>query len=98
VSVSKRREMEKEDNVGMGKVATTCKKNKNEDRFPLLRNSSGKFQFGSGSGSATTRKRATGPMDKIFQQEKREEVDLTIGFFFLSQLHFIQCCTVSFVY
>jgi hypothetical protein len=25
---------------------------------------------------------AAGPMDKIFQREKREEVDLTIGFFF----------------
>jgi hypothetical protein len=49
-------------------------------------------RFGSGTAIQRTRKRpplSGGQMDKIFQQEKREEVDLTIGFFFLSQLHFI---------
>jgi hypothetical protein len=96
VSVSKRREMEKEDSVGLGKVAAACKKNKNEDPLPFVRNSSSQFQFGSGNGSATqqARKKATGPMDKIFQQEKRDEVDLTIGFFstsFHSMLHGLLC-------
>jgi len=43
MSVSKRREMEKEDDVGLGKVAVTYKKTKNEDPFPFLRNSSSKF-------------------------------------------------------
>jgi hypothetical protein len=89
--------MEKEDNVGLGKVATTSKKNKNEDPLPFLRNSSSKFQFGSGSATQQARKRAVGPMDKIFQQEKRDEVDLTIGFFFSistsfhSMLHGLLC-------
>jgi len=66
-------------------VATTSEKTKNEDPLPFLRKPSSKYPFG--GGTATTRKRpAMGPMDKIFQQERRDELDLTIGFFFLSHL------------
>ena len=93
VNASKRRELEREAHVGEGIMATTSRRTKNEDPLPFLRKSSSNFQFGSGSrsGSATqqARRRAAGPMDKIFQQEKQDEVDLTIGFFFLSQLHSI---------
>jgi hypothetical protein len=48
VIAPKRREMEKEDGVGLRKVAASCKKTKNENPLPFLRNSSSKFQFGSG--------------------------------------------------
>jgi hypothetical protein len=86
VSASKTREMAKEDVVGLGKVAATSKKFQNDDPLPFLKKPSSNFKFGSGSETQVTeqaRKRgATGPMDKIFQQEKREEVDLTIDFFF----------------
>jgi hypothetical protein len=62
-------------------VATTSRKTKNEDPLPFLRKPSSKHPFG--GGSATTRKRsAMGPMDKAFQQERRNELDLTIVFFF----------------
>jgi hypothetical protein len=81
VSASKRRELEREANVGEGIVAATSRKTKNEDPLPFLRKPSSKHPFG--GGSATRRKRhAMGPMDKIFQQERRDELDLTIGFFF----------------
>jgi hypothetical protein len=62
--------------LGEGIVATTSRKTKNEDPLPFLRKPSSKHQ-------------AMGPMDKIFQQERRDELDLTIGFFFLSQLHIL---------
>ena len=86
VSASKKREMAKNDVIGLGKVATTSKKIQNDDPLPFLKKPSSNFKFGSGSATQVTqqaRKRgAAGTMDKIFQQEKREEVDLTIGFFF----------------
>lgn len=67
----------------MAKVVVTSKKNKNEDPLPFLRKSNNKFPFESfGGGQATKRKvMALDPMDKIFQKEKREELDLTIAFF-----------------
>jgi hypothetical protein len=81
VDASKRRELEREANVGKGIVAATSRKTENEDPLPFLRNPSSKHPIG--GGSATTRKRhAMGPMDKIFQQERRDELDPTIGFFF----------------
>jgi hypothetical protein len=81
VGASKQRELEREANVGEGIVAAASRKTKNEDPLPFLRNPSSKHLIG--GGSATTRKRhAMGPMDKIFQQERRDELDLTIGFFF----------------
>jgi hypothetical protein len=81
VSASKRKELERVANVGEEIVAATSRKTKNEDRLPFLRKRSSKHPFG--GGSAATRKRpAMGPMDKIFQQERRDELDLTIGFFF----------------
>jgi hypothetical protein len=63
--------MEKEDSVGLGKVATKSKKNKNEDPLPFLRKPSSRF--GSGTAIQPARKRPTpsgGPMDKIFEQER----------------------------
>ena len=49
-----------------------------------MRTSSNKFPFETfGRGELAKRKAtALGPMDKIFQKEKREELDLTIAFFF----------------
>jgi hypothetical protein len=91
MSTSKRREMSKKDAVGLGKVATTSKKIQNDDPLPFLKKPSNNFKFGSRSATQVTqqaRKRgAASPIDKIFQREKREEVDLTIGFFFF--LNFI---------
>ena len=83
MSVSKQKELEREANVGEGIVAVASRKTKNEDPLPFLRKPSSKHPFG--GGSAATRKRpAMGPMDKIFQQERRDELDLTIGFFSIS--------------
>jgi hypothetical protein len=81
MSAPKRSELEREANDGEGIVAATSRKTKNEDPLLFLRKPSSKHPFG--GGSAATRKRpAMGPMDKIFQQERRDELDLTIGFFF----------------
>ena len=78
--------MEKEANVGVARVDASSKKTKNDDPLPFLRESSNEFpfeSFGWGVGQATKRKAvALGPMDKIFQKEKRDELDLTIVFFF----------------
>ena len=80
--------MEREDHVGLGKVEATSNTQKNEDPLPFLRKLSKTRPPLSGYGSEVnthpTRKRSTpsGPMDRIFQQEAREEVDLTIAFFF----------------
>jgi hypothetical protein len=82
VSASKRRELEREANVGERIMATASKKTKNENPLPFLRKSSSNYPFGSGSVVQATKKRAMGPMDKILQQEKRDDIDLTIGFFF----------------
>ena len=83
MNASKRRELEREANVGKGIVAAASRKTKNENPLPFLRNPSSKHPIG--DESATTRKRhAMGPMDKIFQQERRDELDLTIGFFSIS--------------
>ena len=80
--------MEREDHVGLGKVAAASQK-KEDDPLPFFRKSSStKTPFppsihGRGD-TYQTRKRQSvgGPMDRIFQQEAREEVDLTIAFFF----------------
>ena len=84
ISFNQRKELEKEDAVGLGNVAATSKKkSKHDDPLPFLRNTSSRF--GSGSEIQPTKKRAAqsyGPMDKIFQQETRQEVDLTVAFFF----------------
>ena len=59
------------------------KQNKNDDPLSFLRKSSNKFPFESFSGGQAAKRKATalGPVDKIFQKEKREELDLTIAFF-----------------
>eukprot|EP00253_Pinus_taeda_P018342 PITA_18342 len=76
--------MEKEANVGMAKVVATSKKNKNDDPLPFLRKSSNKFPFESFGGVQAAKRKvvALGPMDKILQKEKWEELDLTVAFFF----------------
>jgi hypothetical protein len=64
VSASKRRELEREANVGEGVVAVASRKTKNEDPLPFLRKPSRKYTFG--GGTATTRKRpAMGPIVEI---------------------------------
>ena len=75
--------MGKEDQEGLGNVATTSKK-KNEDPLPFLRKPSTiRPPFPpSRDDPHLAKKRPSGPMDKIFQQEAQEEVDLTIAFFF----------------
>ena len=77
--------MGKEDQEGLDKVATTSKK-KNEDHLPFVRKpSSIQPPFPPSKGDtypARKRPSSSGPMDKIFQQEARQEVDLTIAFFF----------------
>ena len=64
-------------------------KEKEDDPLPFLRKSSStKTPFppsihGRGDTYQTRKRQSTGgPMDRIFQQEAREEVDLTIAFFF----------------
>ena len=83
MSVTQRREVGKEDQQGLWNVAATSKKN-DEDPFPFLRKPSTIQPPFPPSESDThpAKKRPSGPMDKIFQQEAREEVDLTIAFFF----------------
>jgi hypothetical protein len=88
VSAEKRALMEREDIVGLGNVVAMSSKQKNEDPLPFFRTPYS--IFGSGFDMPTPKNRASsthGPMDKIFQQEKRYEVDLTIAFFFF--LNFI---------
>eukprot|EP00253_Pinus_taeda_P035917 PITA_35917 len=84
VLLQKRKEMEKEFIVGMENVAAKSRKTKNEDPLPFLRKGSTKFPFESSIGGQAAKRRAItlGPMDKIFQKEKQEELDLTIAFFF----------------
>jgi hypothetical protein len=80
-------------------VAATSRKNKNEDPLPFLRKSSS--GFGSGTAIQPARKREAtsgGPMDKIFHQERRDEVDLTIGFFcYLNFISFNVAQSLSFI-
>jgi len=83
-NATKRKEMEREDNIGLGKVATASRKDKKEDSLPFLRKPSSKF--GSGIAIQPTRKRPTpsgGSIDKIFQQEKRRLI-LPLGNFSIS--------------
>eukprot|EP00253_Pinus_taeda_P032925 PITA_32925 len=56
----------------------------NEDPLPFLRKATTKFPFKSSTstGGQASKRRVLGPMDKIFQKERREELDLTIAFFF----------------
>ena len=83
--------MEKEQSIGEANVAAKSKKSKTDDPLPFLRKSSSKFPFETSSRGELAKRKATvvGPMDKIFQKEKREELDLTIAFFFLSELHIL---------
>ena len=82
--------MEKEDHVGQGKVAATRKTQHNEDSLSFLRKLSSyrppPSQYESEVDTYLTRKTkrptTSGPMDKIFQQEAQEEMNLTIAFFF----------------
>ena len=84
IELPQRKELEKEQFVGAATVASKSKQNKNDDPLPFLRKSSNKFPFDSFSRAQSAKRKTTtvGPMDKIFQKEKREELDLTIAFFF----------------
>ena len=89
VNATKRRQLEREDEVGLGRVEAASKKQKNDDPIPFLRKPSTAMpskasKYGSGVATEATKKRGylTGPMDKIFKQEAREEMDLTIAFYF----------------
>ena len=74
--------MGKEDQEGAGNVAAASKK-KDEDPLSFLRKPSTIWPpFPPGGDPHLAKKRPSGPMDKIFQQEAQEEVDLTIAFFF----------------
>eukprot|EP00253_Pinus_taeda_P010810 PITA_10810 len=68
----------------MENVVSKSRKPKNEDPLPFLRKATTKFPFESSIGGQAAKRRAIalGPMDKIFQKERREELDLTITFFF----------------
>ena len=72
VSVTQLRDLEREDNVGMGKVAAASKRQKNEDPLPFLRKPSStrpsKYASEVDIRPMATRKRPNlgGPMDKIF--------------------------------
>ena len=91
VFVAKRKEMEKECNVGVARVVASSKKTKNDDPLQFLNKTSSKFpfeSFGGGVGQAAKRKEvALGPMDKI---RKRNEKSLISPLhFFLSKLHIL---------
>ena len=79
--------MGKEDQEGLGNVAATRNK-KDEYPLPFLRKSSAiQPPFPPSIGDTHLSKKrpssgGIGPMDKIFQQEAREEVDLAIAFLF----------------
>ena len=75
--------MERDAFVGVANVAAKTKQNKNDDPLPFLRKSNNKFPFESSSGGQAAKRKviALVPMDKIFQKEKWEELDLTIFFF-----------------
>ena len=71
----KRKELEKEQGIGEANVAAKLKKkNKNDDPLPFLRKSSNKFHSKTFSRGESAKRKATsvGPMDKIFQKEKKE--------------------------
>lgn len=86
ISPRERMDLEREDAAGFRNVVAASRKiSKNEDPLPFLRNANSS-RFGRGAEIQPTKKRATqtcgGPMDKIFQREKRDEVDLIVTFFF----------------
>lgn len=91
VPLQKMKEMEKEFIVGMANLVAKSRKTKNDDPLPFLRKGTTKFPFESPVGGQAAKRKAIslGPMDKIFQKEKWEELDLTIAFFFLSKLDII---------
>ena len=67
VNATQRYELEKEDTVGLGNVATSKKVQKHDDTLPFLRNLTNKF--GSGAEIQPQKRRAAptyGPMDKIY--------------------------------
>ena len=83
IELPDRKELEKEQSIGEANVAAKSKKSKTDDPLPFLRKSSRKFPFETSSRGELAKRKATavGPMDNIFQKEKREELDLTIAFF-----------------
>lgn len=84
VNATQRYGLEKHDTVGLWNVVATSRKfQKHDDPLPFLRNASSKF--GGGAEIQPQKRRAAptyAPMDKTYQQDKRDEVDLTVAFFF----------------
>ena len=100
VNATQRYELEKEDTVGLGNVAATSKKfQKPDGPLPFLRNASTKL--GSGAEIQPQKRRAAPtycPMEKIYHEEKREEIDLTVAFFFyLNFIFFNVACSPFFI-
>lgn len=100
VPLQKRKEMEKEFTVGMENVVAKSRKTKNEDPHPFFRKGTTKFPFKSSIGGQAVKRGeiSLGLMDKIFQKEKREELDLTIAFFFYQNfISFNVACSPLFI-
>lgn len=86
ITTDQRKELEKEDAVGLGNAAATSKKNsKHDDPLPFLRNTSSRF--GSGVEIQPTKKRVAqtyGPMDKIFSKRRNKRLILPLPSFSIS--------------
>lgn len=83
VDATQQRDLEKEDIVGLGNVAVVSSKQNNAYPLPFLRTPSSRF--GSGVDIQPPKKRVAstcGLMERIYQQEKQDEIDLTIALFF----------------
>jgi len=85
ISPREKMDLEREDAAGFGNVVAASRKtSKNEDPLPFLRNSNSS-RFGRKEIQPAKKRAAQtygGPMDKIFRREQRDEVDLTLAFFF----------------
>eukprot|EP00253_Pinus_taeda_P022236 PITA_22236 len=84
----------------MERVASKSRKPKNKDPLPFLRKATTKFPFESSTstGGQASKIGALGPMDKIFQKERWEELDFTIAFFFYENfISFNVACSPLFI-
>jgi len=96
VSIAKKKEMEREANVGMENVATKSKKN-NPLRF--LRKNSNKFPFECSGGGQAARKRQLHLVQwtRFFRKRNKKSLISSLPFF-LSKLHILYCCTLTSIY
>jgi hypothetical protein len=88
VSASKKREIEKEDAVGLEKVAVASKKIQNDDPLPFLKKPYSNFKFGSGSATQVTQQaRKRGQLvqwTRYFSERSEKRLILTLVFFSIS--------------